>query len=86
MMAGAIYTLCAMTALLCSVLLFQAYRRSGYRLLFWGGMCFAGLALNNALLVVDKLMFPDIDLSTARLLSGVGAMIVMLYGLIWHAE
>ena len=85
-MAAGIYTLCALTALLCAVLLFQAYRRSGYRLLFWSGLCFAGLALNNTVLVIDKVLLPDIDLTTVRLLIGLVAILVLLYGLIWHAE
>ncbi|HSE87199.1 MAG TPA: DUF5985 family protein [Candidatus Binatia bacterium] len=40
----------------CTWLLWRAYYRSRYRLLLWGGLCFFGLTLNNALLVVDKLL------------------------------
>lgn len=85
-MAGVIYGLCALTALLCAILLLQAYRRSRYRLLLWGGLCFLGLTLNNVLLVVDKLVLPYIDLFTWRLLAALVAMAVLLYGLIWDAE
>ena len=85
-MAGVIYALCALTALLCAWLLLQAYRRSRYKLLFWGGLCFVGLTLNNLLLIVDKLLVPYIDLSMWRLILALVSLIVLLYGLIWESE
>jgi hypothetical protein len=85
-MAGVIYGLCAMTALLCAWLLLQTYRRSRYRLLLWSGLCFVGLTINNTLLVLDKVLGPVVDLSTWRLAVGLLAMLVLLYGLIWDAE
>lgn len=85
-MAALIYGLCALTALLCAWLLLQSWRRNGYRLLLWSGLCFVGLTLNNLLLVADKLLFPDIDLSIWRTSVALVAMIVLLYGLIWDAE
>jgi hypothetical protein len=81
-----IYLLCALTALLCSWLLFKAYRNSGYKLLLWGGLCFAGLTLNNILVIIDKFLFPYVDLSTWRLLLALIAALVFLYGLIWDTE
>jgi hypothetical protein len=47
-MAALIYSMCALTALLCAVLLLQAYWRGGYRLLLWSGLCFAGLDQQRA--------------------------------------
>jgi hypothetical protein len=85
-MASIIYALCALTALLCTVLLLQAYRRGGYRLLLWSGLCFAGLTVNNLLLVVDKLVLPLVDLSVWRVSVALLAMAVLLYGLIWDSE
>jgi hypothetical protein len=85
-MAAIIYSLCALTALGCAFLLLRGYRRSGYRLLLWSGLCFCGLTLNNLLLVLDKVAFPDGDLSLWRTLAAVAAMIVLLYGLIWDTE
>jgi Family of unknown function (DUF5985) len=85
-MAATIYGLCALTALLCTFLLMQAYRRGSYRLLFWSGLCFAGLTINNFLLVIDKLAVPDIDLTALRASVALMAMVVLLYGLIWSAE
>jgi hypothetical protein len=85
-MAGLIYGLCALTALLCTWLLLQAWRRSRYKLLFWSGLCFAGLTVNNILLVVDKLIFPAVDMSIWRLVTGLAPLMALLYGLIWDAE
>lgn len=85
-MVGLIYGLCALTAWLCAILLLRAFRLSGYRLLLWGGVCFAGLGVNNLLLVADKLVYADVDLSTLRLCFALGAMLVLLYGLIWESE
>ena len=85
-MATIIYTLCALTSLFCAVLLLQAYARSRYALLLWSGLCFVGLTLSNALLVIDKLVVPDTDLSTWRLGVGLLSMLILLYGLIWKVE
>lgn len=85
-MSHVFYGLCTLAALFCTVLLLRAYFRSRYRLLLWGGLCFFGLTLNNALLVVDKLVFPDINLFTWRLLAGLTGMLVLLYGIIFDAE
>jgi hypothetical protein len=81
-----IYGLCALTALLCAWLLLQAYRRGRYRLLLWSGLCFVGLTLNNLLLVIDKVVFPHIDMSTPRVSVALLAMTVLIYGLIWDTE
>lgn len=86
-MAAVIYGLCALTALLCTVLLFLAHRRSRYALLFWSGLCFAILTINNVLLVIDKILLgPEIDLTLVRGITSVAAMAVLLYGLIWRTE
>jgi hypothetical protein len=85
-MVGVIYSLCALTALVCSWLLLRAYRRSGYKLLLWGGICFIGLTINNLLLIADKLVVPYFDLSTWRLVLALTALIAFLYGLIWESE
>ncbi|HVM83721.1 MAG TPA: DUF5985 family protein [Candidatus Binatia bacterium] len=85
-MAAAIYSLCALAAATCAFLLLKAYRRGRYRLLLWSGLCFCGLTLNNLLLVVDKILLPETDLSVLRTLTAAIAMIVLLYGLIWDAE
>ncbi|MGD9883044.1 MAG: DUF5985 family protein [Reyranella sp.] len=85
-MAPLIYLLCMLTALICAWLLLRAWRRSGYRLLLWSGLCFAGLTINNFLLVVDRLVLPAVDLSIWRTSMALVAMAVLLYGLIWESE
>jgi hypothetical protein len=85
-MAAVIYGLCMVTALACTILLLQAWRRSAYRLLLWSGLCFAGLTINNLLLVLDKLVLPLVDLSAWRTSVALVAMSILLYGLIWDAE
>jgi hypothetical protein len=85
-MAAVIYTLCALAAALCTWLLLQAYRRGRYRLLLWSALCFAGLTLNNLLLVIDKILLPQVDLSVGRTSVALLAMAILLYGLIWDNE
>jgi len=85
-MAAIIYSLCALTALGCAVLLLRGYRRSRYRLLLWSGLCFAGLTINNLLLVIDKVALPEHDLSIARTVVALVSMIILLYGLIWDSD
>lgn len=85
--ASVIYALCALTSLLCAWLLLRGYWKNGYRLLLWSGLCFAGLSINNILLILDRVVFPDtIDLATWRLVSALGALLPLLYGLIWEEE
>ncbi len=85
-MAQIIYLLCAVAAFICAVLLIRAYLRSRYKLLLWSGLCFAGLTLNNLILVLDKVVMVGADLSIWRTSVAVLAMAVLLYGLIWDAE
>jgi hypothetical protein len=86
-MSAIIYSLCALTALGCAVLLLRGYRRSRYRLLLWSGLCFAGLTVNNLLLVIDKVALPpEQDLSLARTTVALISMIILLFGLIWDSD
>ncbi|WP_369726759.1 MULTISPECIES: DUF5985 family protein [unclassified Bradyrhizobium] len=85
-MSPFIYGLCAATSAVCAGMLLGAYRREKYSLLLWSGLCFVGLTLNNVVLVIDKIVLPDVDLSLWRLLIALVAMVTLLYGLIWDAE
>lgn len=84
-MAEAIYILCTLTSLGCAVLLFRGYRASRTRLLFWSSLCFAALAVNNVMLLVDAVVVTEIDLfagwRSAVALAGLG---VLLFGLVWE--
>jgi hypothetical protein len=85
-MGPIIYALCAVASLVCAVLLLYAYAKGGHRLLFWSGLCFTGLTLNNIFLVIDKIILPDGDLSTVRSAFALLGMIVLMYGLVWEGE
>ena len=85
-MARAVYLLCAIMSIACSALLFRGFRVGRNRLLLWSGICFAGLALNNVLLIVDLIVVPQVDLSLLRGLTAVAAMAVLLYGLVWESR
>ena len=85
-MAPAIYTLCALTSLTCLVLLWRSYRAIGSRLLFWSAMCFLLLTINNVLLVLDKIVFVQRDLSMGRLTAALLAVVLLLFGLIWEED
>lgn len=85
-MAKAVFLLCALTSVLCAALLWRAYRRSRSRLLLWSSLCFGGLALNNGLLVLDRIVLPHVDLSVWRQVPAVAGVAVLLYGLVWDAD
>ena len=85
-MAAIVSLLCAVTSLICMILLGLGYRRTRSKMLFWSAWCFVGLAVNNALLFCDLVLFVNIDLQFPRLLAAVAGMMVLLYGFIWDAE
>ena len=85
-MAELVYVLCAVTSLACAVLLARGYMRSRSRLLFWSAVCFVGLAVNNAVLVVDLVFIRHVDLSTWRLVPAALGFAALLYGLVWESE
>ncbi|WP_119156934.1 DUF5985 family protein [Caldimonas tepidiphila] len=86
-MAALIYTLCALTAALAAWLLLRGYLRTRFRLLLWSGLCFAGLTLNNVLLVVDRLVFPtEVDLGLVRLLTALAAVLLLVGGLVLEQD
>lgn len=85
-MAPLVYLLCAATSMLCAVLLVRGYGRSHSRLLLWSSLAFVGLAGNNALLVIDRLVAKGVDLSTLRLVPAVLGVGCLVYGLVWESE
>jgi hypothetical protein len=85
-MAFTIYLLCTLTSLACAALLLASYRRSGHRLLFWSGLCFVAMTVNNIILMLDMLVLPDVDLKPWRLLSALAAVLLLLYGLVYEKE
>ena len=85
-MAPIIYFLCMLTSLACFGLLWRGWLQGRSRLLFWSALCFAGLSVNNFLLVIDKLVLPAVDLSSWRLVVALAAPMLLLVGLIWEEE
>lgn len=86
MVPGVVYGLCMLTALMCAWLLLQAYHKTRYRLLFWCSLFFSVAALNNIFLVMDKLVFPDIDLTIYRYVVALVGLLILLPGLILERE
>jgi Family of unknown function (DUF5985) len=76
------YILCGLTSIACVALLFRGYLATGMPLLFWAALCFVGLTIDNALLFVDLVLLPHVDLSLLRTTAALAGMIVLLYGMI----
>lgn len=85
-MPATIYFLCTATALICCVLLFRGYRQSRVPLLFWSGMCFAALTLQNLFLFLDMIVFKQWDLSLVRIAFALMAVLFLLYGLVMKGK
>lgn len=86
-MAATVYILGTLTTLLCAVLLVRGYARGGRRLLLWGGLCFLGLTVSNALVFVDLVVLGDtLDLYLLRLSTAAGSMLLLVFGLIWETR
>lgn len=80
---GVVHLLCAVTSLLCAVLLWRGYRSSRQRLLMWSAICFSGFFLNNVLLILDLGMFASSDLAVWRTVPALAGISCLVYGLIW---
>ena len=81
-----VYTLCFATATLCACLLGRSFLRTRSRLLFWSAACFALLAVVNFIVVLDMLVFPDINFRPLRLWLSLLAVGVLLFGFIWDED
>jgi hypothetical protein len=85
-MAEAIYVLCALTSLGCAWLLYRQYTKTGTRLLAWSSVCFAGLAVNNLIVLLDMVVFPDLDMSILRSGVALAAVSALAVGLVWESR
>jgi hypothetical protein len=86
MIAELAYLACALTSILCAVLLIRTYLATRTSLLLYSSLCFVGLALNNVLLFADLFIVPTINLELWRSSTALVAMLLLLYGLIWEAK
>jgi len=83
MISALVYLMCALTSILCAILLYLHYKKNRTRLLLWSGICFLCLALNNIMLFIDLVLASQIDLSVARTLPAVIGFGVLVWGFIW---
>ena len=93
-MAAIVYLLCTLTSAVCAVLLLRVYRKtrawSGGSappgLLLWSGLSFSVMAINNALVLADLVLFPSFDLALYRGATFLLATALLLYGLVWDND
>lgn len=81
-----VYLLCFATSALCAFLLGRSFRRTGSRLLFWSASCFVLLAGVNFVVVLDMLVYPEMDFRPVRLWLSLVAVAVLLFGFIWDED
>lgn len=86
MIGPVVYLVGSLVTLSCAVLLLRGFLRVRQRLLLWSGLCFAGLTVSNGLLFIDLVVIQQGDLYILRLATAAGAMLLMLYGLIFESE
>jgi Na+/melibiose symporter-like transporter len=84
---AALFVIVLLTSFACMVLLFRAYLQSRLSILLWSALCFVGLTVNNLLLFVDLVLFPEtIDLRVYRQAAALAGMLFMIYGFIKESE
>ncbi len=81
-----VYTLSFATSALCAFLLGRSFGRSRSRMLFWSALCFALLAVVNFIVILDLLVFPEMDFRPLRLWLSLLAVAVLLFGFIWDED
>ena len=85
-MQSTVNILGALTVGLCAVLLLRRYAQVHQRLLLWSGLCFVGLTLSNALVIVDLALVPAVSIYVWRLAVAAASMLLLLYGLIFESD
>jgi hypothetical protein len=86
--ADAIYVICTVTSLVCTVLLARGYMRSRVPLLLWSSICFACFTLNNLLLFIDldNYFFSNVtNLAPERTFPAAVGVVILCYALIAEA-
>ena len=83
-----VYVLCFLTSSACAWLLGRSYQRTRAGLLLWSSICFGFLALNNLVLVLHLVIWPDpsMDLRLPRLLLALAASLSLIWGFVWAIE
>lgn len=82
----AVYSLCFLTSAVCALLLGRSYFKTRARLLLWSALCFIFLALNNFVVVLDMLVYPNADFRLVRHGLAVAGVLTLLFGFIMDQE
>jgi hypothetical protein len=85
-MAQTVYILGALSSLLCAVLLLRQHFLTRQKLLFWSGLCFAGLTITNIVIFIDLVAMPQVDLHLWRLGITAVSMSLLVFGLVWESR
>lgn len=85
-MAESVYSVSTILSLACAGMLLRGYLKSPSHLLLWSSACFALLAVNNLILFLDVMIFPELDFGGLlyRNVAGALAGSLLLFGLIWE--
>jgi hypothetical protein len=84
--AASVYLLCFLASVACALLLVRAYDRYKSRLLLWSALCFVALSIDNLLLLLDALVFTEIDLRFYSAAVTFVGLCFLLYGFIWESD
>ena len=85
-MAQFAYLLCALSSLVCFVLLLRAYLKNRQSLLLWSSLCFFFYLIQNTVLFADLVLVPQIDLLVWRAVLGLCGSALFLFALIWETR
>ncbi|MGE3177202.1 MAG: DUF5985 family protein [Vicinamibacterales bacterium] len=80
-MAVTVYILCTLTSSLVALLLLREHWQTASRLLFWGAMSFVAMSASNALVLVDLVILPDVNLALVRASTFCLATVLFLVGI-----
>ena len=81
-----VYLLCFLTSGLCAFLLGRSFRMNRSRTLLWSAVCFVLLAVVNGIVILDMLIYPEIDFRPLRMSLTAIAVSVLLFGFIWDED
>jgi hypothetical protein len=82
MIAKTVFLLCALTSLVCAILLLRGYAHRAVRLLLWSGLCFVCFFLSNVILFVDRFIVPTVDLSLIHMGLTLTGLVLLIHGLV----
>lgn len=83
-MPGLIYIICGLTSLGSAWLLGRGALKRHDGLMFWSSLCFFGMGVNNLLLYLNFIIFPEVELLIVARIAMVFSVLVLNFGLIWH--